>query len=353
MAAGDGPGSDDGGAVVTRAPHPTTVSRIVVGAGAALALAAVLVVVLSDDARWLRAGVLAALWAALVAVHALVRRSADPEAAELRRTYEQELAAEVAARREHELTFEQDLRAELESSRTGELDALRGEVERLRTALEQRSDGSGASARPARLHVVGGSGGPALDLASGVPSPPGAWTPPPPVARGPRPLPDMRVPDGRIADGRIADGRIADGRGPDGRGPDGRGPDGRGPDGRVPDGLGVGGRARDRRPVPDAWHGDVPPPDLRHPEPRSPDPRAPDSRPTEARPPESRPIDARPTDARPTDARPTDARPTDGAIAEAAARRGDSRTVAELLAAHGGSGPLSTSRRRRRDDVGR
>jgi len=142
-------------------------------------LVAVSVVVFADDVRWLRVGVVAALWAALAAVWALQRRASEPDSESLRRTYELELAAEIDARRAHEHTVEQTVRRELESERSGEIDALRGELERLRGALEQRPP-EAAPVRETRLHVVGGSSvGPEGDVADlrtgGIASPPAPW----------------------------------------------------------------------------------------------------------------------------------------------------------------------------------
>ena len=128
------------------------VAAAVLPVAAVLAAAAVATVVLSDDVRWLRLGVVAALWAALVAVWAVVRR---PAAEALRSTYELELAAEVDARQAHEMAVERDVRRELEAERGGEIDALRGEIGRLRSALEQR--GTASPAYGTRLQVVGGS----------------------------------------------------------------------------------------------------------------------------------------------------------------------------------------------------
>ena len=146
--------------------------RLVLGATAVLAAIAAGVVVWSDDARLLRLGVVAALWATMLVVVTLLRRPADPDA--LRRTYEAELAGEVAARREHELTVEQTLRRELERERSGEIEALRDEVERLRTALEQRGPEPVATAAPAPPPE------PRLQVVNGLPA-----TPPPP-SRPPR-----------------------------------------------------------------------------------------------------------------------------------------------------------------------
>jgi hypothetical protein len=57
--------------------------------------------------------------------------------AALRRAYELELAAEVDARREHELTVEQAVRRKVAAETGEEITGLRDEVERLRTHLER------------------------------------------------------------------------------------------------------------------------------------------------------------------------------------------------------------------------
>ncbi|MFB9427982.1 DUF6779 domain-containing protein [Streptoalloteichus tenebrarius] len=106
-----------------------------------LAAGATAVLVLSNDARWLRLGMVAALWAALVGafVAARYRREVmerDDDAAELRTVYELELEREVAARREYELEVEAETRRRLEEEAREDLTALRSELRTLRENLE-------------------------------------------------------------------------------------------------------------------------------------------------------------------------------------------------------------------------
>ncbi|HEY8372345.1 MAG TPA: DUF6779 domain-containing protein [Pseudonocardiaceae bacterium] len=106
-----------------------------------LALGATAVAVLSADARWLRLGVVAALWAALIGafVASRYRRQAverENEAEELRSVYELELEREVAARREYELEVEAETRRRVEAEAKDELAALRDELRTLRENLE-------------------------------------------------------------------------------------------------------------------------------------------------------------------------------------------------------------------------
>ncbi|HEY2223410.1 DUF6779 domain-containing protein [Actinomycetospora sp.] len=146
------------------------------------AVVAAVVVVVSEDGRMLRLGIVAGLWATLLAVAALARRSASGSAQDaaareesLRRTYELELAAEVDARREHELTVERSVRREVAAEAGQEIAGLRAELERLRSHLEQAET---HAVRPA-LQAVAGSGGP-------PPTPPPG--PPPAMPGPPRPV---------------------------------------------------------------------------------------------------------------------------------------------------------------------
>jgi hypothetical protein len=97
--------------------------------------------VLTDDARWLRLGIVAALWAALVGAFAAARyrreaAGGQERGEELRRVYELELEREVAARREYELQVETDTRRKLAEETRNELDGLRTELHTLRQNLE-------------------------------------------------------------------------------------------------------------------------------------------------------------------------------------------------------------------------
>ncbi|NMO89106.1 DUF6779 domain-containing protein [Actinomycetospora sp. TBRC 11914] len=165
MAAADGVAAPDGRSG-RRGPRPSSqvarrvdpVVRLLLTLTGLLGVIAAVVVVVGEDGRLLRLGVVAALWAALLAVAALVRRgaraggSAEREEA-LRRTYELELAAEVDARREHELTVERAVRREVAAETAEEIAGLRGELERLRSHLERAE----AASAPPRLRAVAGS----------------------------------------------------------------------------------------------------------------------------------------------------------------------------------------------------
>jgi hypothetical protein len=102
-------------------------------AGLLLAVGATAAVLLTDDARYLRIGLLAACWAFLVAAFLAGGRGDDQVAAqgreaELRHDYELELQREVTARQEYELDLADRLRREAEQGTQQELGRLRGEV---------------------------------------------------------------------------------------------------------------------------------------------------------------------------------------------------------------------------------
>ncbi|OLF07926.1 DUF6779 domain-containing protein, partial [Actinophytocola xanthii] len=110
-------------------------------AAVVFALAATAVLVLSDDLRFMRLGILAALWAALVGafVAARYRRQvADQEedAAERQERYELELEREIAARREYELEVRAEARRQADEDAREDLAALRQELHGLRETLE-------------------------------------------------------------------------------------------------------------------------------------------------------------------------------------------------------------------------
>lgn len=125
-------------------------------AGFCLAVAATVVVFLTEDPQLLRLAVVAAAWAfvlaALVASRravgtpvdggepAALERAAAERAAELRLAHELERGREIAARREHELRVEDDLRRTAEQAMRAELEALRAELEALRAELSQVSE---------------------------------------------------------------------------------------------------------------------------------------------------------------------------------------------------------------------
>ncbi|WP_406639314.1 DUF6779 domain-containing protein [Amycolatopsis sp. WGS_07] len=109
--------------------------------GLLLAVGATVVLVLSDDLRYLRLGIVAALWAALIGAFLAVRARknaahSEDAAAEAQAVYELELEREIAARREYELELETETREAAQAQSREELDALRAEVAALRESLQ-------------------------------------------------------------------------------------------------------------------------------------------------------------------------------------------------------------------------
>ncbi|MFE5568732.1 DUF6779 domain-containing protein [Amycolatopsis japonica] len=109
--------------------------------GLVLAVGATLALVLSDDLRYLRLGIVAALWAALIGAFLAVRyrkhvSQSEDAVAEAQAVYELELEREIAARREFELEIEAETRQAAESRSHDELEALRAEVSALRESLQ-------------------------------------------------------------------------------------------------------------------------------------------------------------------------------------------------------------------------
>lgn len=107
----------------------------------ALAAAATGLLILTDQQKWLRLGIVAALWAALTGAYIAARYrrqlTDQREAAEERQElYELELEREVAARREHELTVEAEARRKADEQSRDDIAALRDELTNLRQTLE-------------------------------------------------------------------------------------------------------------------------------------------------------------------------------------------------------------------------
>lgn len=111
-------------------------------AGATLAVVATALLVLAEDLRWLRLGIVAALWAALAAGFLATQYRKQAEAsrdsvAEAQSVYELELEREIAARREYELQAEAEIRRKVEAESRDQLAALRAEVTALKESLQQ------------------------------------------------------------------------------------------------------------------------------------------------------------------------------------------------------------------------
>jgi hypothetical protein len=121
-------------------------ARLLMVAVLVLAVASTAVLVLSDNTQWLRLGVLAALWAALLGVFLASRfRKAvaerDSQVADLQSVYELELEREVAARREYELEVEAEARKRVEEANREDLAELRNELRVLRESLDRLNGG--------------------------------------------------------------------------------------------------------------------------------------------------------------------------------------------------------------------
>ncbi|GAA2336759.1 hypothetical protein GCM10009854_10950 [Saccharopolyspora halophila] len=112
------------------------------GGALVLAAAATVVLVLSDDARLLRLGLVAALWSALIGAFAVSRlrdrvNEGERAAADRQRIYELELQREVAARREFEAQAQAEARRQAREESAAEIRSLQDELARLRSTLEQ------------------------------------------------------------------------------------------------------------------------------------------------------------------------------------------------------------------------
>lgn len=162
----------------------------------ALSLGATAVLVVSDDPRLLRLGLVAALWAAFLGVVAAVRLrhslvDSENDAERRQRIYELELEREIAARREFELQVEDEAGRSDDSD--GDVEAVRAELRALREALEPLMSASdlydrvatraepAAVRSPQRQPAVNGA---ARAVPPPVGSAPSGETPPPP----PRPV---------------------------------------------------------------------------------------------------------------------------------------------------------------------
>jgi hypothetical protein len=120
----------------------TSTRTLTLVGGFVLALAATLVVFLTDNPQFLRVAVVAVAWAFVLATFAAGHRGTDRVAAaareaELRRAYERELEREVSARREYELELENELRRETEDAMRYELDALRDDIAALSSLRDE------------------------------------------------------------------------------------------------------------------------------------------------------------------------------------------------------------------------
>ncbi|TDD52211.1 hypothetical protein E1288_12570 [Saccharopolyspora elongata] len=107
-----------------------------------LAAAATAVLVVSNDVRYLRLGLVAALWSALIGAFAVAKLrhrvvQGEELVADRQRIYELELEREIAARHEFELEAEAEARRQAAEESEGEIRELQAELRRLRESLEQ------------------------------------------------------------------------------------------------------------------------------------------------------------------------------------------------------------------------
>ena len=120
--------------------------RILLVLGFVLAIAATVLVVFTEEVRWLRFAVLLALWAGLIAAFAVARsrrdaRTAEQRAEDSKRTYELELHREISARREYEIGVAEAAREDAETRHREELAGLREQLDRLNTTLSGLLEG--------------------------------------------------------------------------------------------------------------------------------------------------------------------------------------------------------------------
>jgi hypothetical protein len=123
-----------------------TVIHTMLGLGFLLATVATVVVVYTDEVRWLKLAVLLGVWAALMAAIAVERstrdvRSADQRTEQNKRVYELELHREISARREHDMGVAEAAREDADSRHRDELVGLREQLDRLNSTLSGLLDG--------------------------------------------------------------------------------------------------------------------------------------------------------------------------------------------------------------------
>lgn len=146
--------------------NDSRIARLLMVAVLTLAVAATGVLVLTSDAAWLRLGVLAALWAALLGVFLASRfrkslAERENQVSDLQSVYELELEREVAARREYELEVEASARKRVEEENRHDLAELRAELRTLRESLERLTGGEvlverfALQARSTRMRALG------------------------------------------------------------------------------------------------------------------------------------------------------------------------------------------------------
>ncbi|MFI6043139.1 DUF6779 domain-containing protein [Nocardia sp. NPDC051321] len=127
--------------------------KLFIGVLILLGLVASVFLVFSNSLQFVRIGLVAALWAAVIGALAATRYRKEAtidkaKVRDLQTVYELQLEREVTARREFELGIEARVREEVGADAT-ELAALRAELTVLRTSLQRLFDGDLPMDRPA------------------------------------------------------------------------------------------------------------------------------------------------------------------------------------------------------------
>ncbi|MEV6429993.1 DUF6779 domain-containing protein [Nocardia sp. NPDC051463] len=127
--------------------------KLFIGVLILLGLVASVFLVFSDSLQFVRIGLVAALWAAVVGALAATRYRKEAtidkaKVRDLQTVYELQLEREITARREYELGIESRVRAEVGADAT-EIAALRAELTVLRQSLQRLFDGDLPMDRPA------------------------------------------------------------------------------------------------------------------------------------------------------------------------------------------------------------
>ncbi|MEV4239579.1 DUF6779 domain-containing protein [Nocardia sp. NPDC049737] len=127
--------------------------KLFIGVLILLGLVASVFLVFSDRLQFVRIGLVAALWAAVIGALAATRYRKEAtidkaKVRDLQTVYELQLEREVTARREYELGVEARVRAEVGADAT-EMAALRAELTVLRESLQRLFDGDLPMDRPA------------------------------------------------------------------------------------------------------------------------------------------------------------------------------------------------------------
>ncbi|MBF6087509.1 DUF6779 domain-containing protein [Nocardia cyriacigeorgica] len=130
--------------------------KLFIGALILLGLVASIFLIFSDSVQFIRIGLVAALWAAVLGALAATkyRKESTVDKAKVRdlqKVYELQLDREISARREYELGVEARVRQEVGAD-AAEMAALRAELTMLRQSLQRLFDGDLPMDRPA-LHA--------------------------------------------------------------------------------------------------------------------------------------------------------------------------------------------------------